>query len=446
MDHALQKKCHVPGNRSEFSDTDLVDRIHRDAFAYFPDMTNPRNGLVRDCTRPGSPASIAAVGFALAALAVGVERGFVTRVEAASRARTTLRFFWASHQGPEGDATGYKGFYYHFLDAETGRRTWQSELSTVDTALLLAGALTAAAYFDEHNSVEAEVRELAEALYRRVDWCWAQNGEATLTHGWTPEDGFLPYRWSGYDESTILYLLALGSPAHSTGPESYEAYTSSYNFKVANGLEYLYAGPLFIHQYSHLWVDFQGIRDRTMRARGFDYFENSRRATLVHQDYAIRNPLQFNHVCDCCWGLTASDGPGPCTRRLDGIERTFHGYMARGAPFGPDDGTIAPWAAVASLPFAPEIVIPTIRRMVRLHVGPDHCSYGLAASFNPIFPAEGGRGWVSPWNFALNQGPIVLMIENWRSGLLWKLMRRCPFLVEGLRRADFTGGWLGPKA
>ncbi len=191
-----------------------------------------------------------------------------------------------------------------------------------------------------------------------------------------------------------------------------------------------------------------------MRTRGIDYFENSRRATRVQQEYGIRNPLEFRHRCECCrgvtaahgceccWGITASDGPGPATLVIDGIERRFFDYLARGVPFGPDDGTIAPWAAAASLPFAPEIVLPTLERMVHFGVGPTCCPYGLAASFNPTFPGPTPLGWVSPWNYGLNQGPLVLMLENHRSGLIWNLMRRCPYLVAGLRRAGFSGGWL----
>jgi hypothetical protein len=423
---------------------EMLDTLQRDAFAYFLNEVNLSNGLVKDCTRPGFPSSIASVGLALAAYPVGVERGFLTRSEAMARTLTTLRFFWSSPQGTEPHATGYKGFYYHFLDMETGRRAWQCELSTIDTVLLIAGALAAGLYFDRDAAYECEIRQLAHALYCRVDWRWAQNGAATVAHGWKPESGFLPYRWRGYDEATILYLLGLGSPTHSLSAESYRAYTSSYTWKNIYGLEHLYAGPLFIHQYSHVWVDFRGIQDEFMRSRGLDYFENSRRATHVHQEYAVRNPLGFSHYCDCCWGLTASDGPGTTTLVIDGVEREFYDYLARGAPFGPDDGTIAPWAAVASLPFAPDIVLPTIRKMIRLGAGTIHCPYGLAASFNPTFPVRSGNlGWVSPWNYGLNQGPLVLMVENYRSGLTWDLMRRCPYLVSGLRRGGFSGGWLG---
>jgi hypothetical protein len=422
----------------------MLDRLQRDALAYFMNEANPANGLVKDCTRPGFPSSIAAIGLALAAYTVGVERGLLTRAEALARALTTLRFFWNSPHGPEPDATGYKGFYYHFLEMDTGRRAGDCELSTIDSALLLAGALTAASFFDRDVADEHEVRELADALYRRADWQWAQDGEATVTHGWKPEGGFLPNRWWGYNEATILYLLGLGSPTHPLPAESYTAYTSTYSWKSIYGYEYVYAGPLFIHQYSHIWVDLRSLQDDFMRARDIDYFENSRRATYVHQQYAIRNPLQFSHHSDCCWGLTASDGPGPASLLIDGIERHFSDYLARGAPFGPDDGTIAPWAAVASLPFTPEIVLPMIQHMIRLGVGPTSCPYGLAASFNPTFPAPTGvAGWISPWNYGLNQGPLVLMVENYRSGLIWSLMRRCPYLVAGLRQAGFSGGWLG---
>jgi hypothetical protein len=426
---------------------ELLTRIQGDAFAYFLEQVNPANGLVKDCTRPGFPGSIAATGFGLGALPVGVERGFLPRAEAVARALATLRFFWTSPQGAEPDATGYRGFYYHFLDMNTGWRAWQCELSTIDTVLLLVGALAVGLYLDRAAPEEHEVRELADALYRRVDWAWAQNGEATVTHGWTPESGFLPYRWQGYSEATILYVLGLGSPTYPLPPESYSAYTSTYSWKDIYGYEFLYAGPLFIHQYSHVWIDFRGLRDEYLRGRGIDYFENSRRATCVQREYSFRNPLQFRRHCgcahcDCCWGVTASDGPGPATLVIDGIERRFFDYLARGVPYGPDDGTIAPWAAAASLPFAPEIVLPTVERLVHLGVGPPGCRYGLAASFNPTFPGPTAPGWVSPWNYGLNQGPLVLMIENHRSGLIWNLMRRCPYLVQGLRRAGFSGGWL----
>jgi hypothetical protein len=422
----------------------MLDCLQRETFEYFLNEANPANGLVADKTRADWPASIAATGLALAAYPVGVERRFMAREEAVERTLTTLRFFWNSIQGMAADATGYKGFYYHFLDMQIGRRDSQCELSTVDSALLLAGALTAAAYFHQDAEAEQEIRTLAERLYARADWQWAQDGGATLTHGWKPESGFIKYRWEGYDEALLLYVLGLGSPTRPQPTESYAAWLSTYKWKKIYGHELLYAGPLFIHQLSHLWVNFRGIQDAFMREHGLDYFENSRRATYVQQQYAIRNPREFAHYGEYCWGITASDGPGPRTLKVEGVERIFYDYLARGAPYGPDDGTVSPWVVVASLPFAPEIVLPTIRYFIHEIDLKKSLSYGFKASFNPTYPVKSGSdcGWVSPYNFGLNQGPIVLMIENYRSGLLWRLLQQCPYVVTGLRRAGFTGDWL----
>jgi hypothetical protein len=327
---------------------------------------------------------------------------------------------------------------------QSGRRVWNCELSTVDSAFLVAGALTAAAYFDRDSEAEHEIRTLADELYRRADWQWAQNGGASVTHGWKPERGFLKYRWEGYDEALLLYVLGLGSPTHPLPDASYAAWLSTYAWKKFYDCEFVYAGPLFIHQLSHVWIDFRGIQDKYMRNKGLDYFENSRRATCMQQRYAIQNPQEFAGYSECCWGITASDGPGPSTKTIDGVKRVFFGYEARGAPNGPDDGTLSPWAVIASLPFAPEIVLPTIRYFVNdIHLEQSE-PYCFKASFNPSYPVKSGRevGWVSPCNYGLNQGPIVLMIENHRSGLLWRLMRQCPYIVAGLRRAGFSGGWL----
>ncbi len=422
----------------------LLESLQRASFDYFVCNTNPINGLVRDKSLAGWPASIAAIGLALAAYPVGVECGMMTRCDAAQRTLATLRFFTHAPHGPEADATGYRGFYYHFLDMQTGRRAHRCELSSVDTAFLLAGMLAAAAYFQHETAEEDEIRRLADALFRKADWQWMQNGAAAVSHGWTPEKGFLRYRWHGYDEALIIYLLGMGSPTHPLPPESYHAWLSTYRWKKIYGIEFLYAGPLFIHQLSHVWIDFRDIRDAFMRRHDLDYFENSRRATHVQQRYAIRNPRRFAHYNECCWGITASDGPGPGVRVVNRTKRVFYDYIARGAPFGPDDGTLAPWAVVASLPFAPEIVLPTIQNYERMELkGVQGCGY--KASFNPSFPVrpKHEHGWVSPYNFGINQGPIVLMIENHRSGFLWSLMRQCPYLVTGLRRAGFAGGWLG---
>jgi hypothetical protein len=428
--------------RQIFSDREL-HTLQRNTFNYFWQETNPRNGLLPDNTSGQVPASIAAVGHALAAYVVGVERGWIMRDEGADRALTTLRFFRDSPQGTEPEATGYKGFYYHFLDNETGRRAWECELSTIDTTILLAGALTAASYFDRDARAEREIRALTDELFRRVDWRWAQNGELAVAHGWKPESGFLKYRWEGYNEALILYVLGLGSPTHSLPAESYEAWTRTYRWKKLYGIEFLYAGPLFVHQLSHIWIDFRGIQDDFMRAHAIDYFENSRRASYVQQQYAIRNPRGFRGYGEHCWGITASNGPGPAVRKVDGVRRRFYDYHARSIPFGLDDGTLAPWATVASLPFAPEIVLPTLANF-KEHWSEMVNRYGISCSFNPTFPSRENRhaGWISGGHFGIDQGPVILMIENYRSGLLWRLMRRCPYIVRGLRRANFRGGWL----
>ena len=422
----------------------MLDLLQRETFSYFPAEVNAENGLVRDKTDPTFPCNVAVQGLAFTAYVVGVERGYWTREEAVERTLTALRVLRDAPQGPEPDAAGYRGFYYHFLDMKTGRRVWQCELSTVDTCFLIAGALAAARFFDREDERESEIRRIAEFFYRRVDWAWALDGGPTLSHGWRPETGFLPYRWQGYDEGLLLYMLALGSPTHPIPPECYRAWGSTYEWKSVYGVEHLYAGPLFIHQLSHSWIDFRGIQDDFVRDHGIDYFENSRRATLVQREYAIRNPGGFEHYGRDCWGITASDGPGPATLRVDGVERVFYGYLARGAPFGPDDGTISPWAVVASLPFAPEIVLPTTRYFIEEIRLKDRQAYGFEASFNATYPEKSNSqfGWVSPWIFGLNQAPIVIMIENVRNELVWRLMRGCTYLVEGLRRAGFRGGWL----
>ena len=425
-------------------DDAALETLQRQSFQYFLHEANPANGLIVDKTAAHWPASIAATGLALATYPVGVERGFLSRAAAIARTLSTLRFFWNSPQGPEPDATGYHGFYYHFLNMQSGRRAWQCELSTIDSALLLAGALTAGQYFDAGTPDEQEIRTLAEALYLRADWVWAQNAGDTVTHGWTPESGFLPYRWEGYDEALLLYVLGLGSPSHPLPQRAYAAWCATYRWEHNLGYDYLYAGPLFTHQLSHIWIDFREIQDAFMRDKGIDYFENSRRATYVQRAYAVDNPLGFAHYGAHCWGLTASEGPGPDVVVVDGLERRFFDYVGRGVPYGPDDGTIAPWAVAASLPFAPEIVLPALDYCIHDIRLTEFNRYGFKASFNPTYPTgtREAHGWVSPWHFGLNEGPTVLMIENYRSGLLWQLMRGCPHIIGGLRRAGFAGGWL----
>ena len=421
---------------------ELFDTLQKGAIRYFIDHVNPMNGLVADSTWEGAPSSIAAVGFALASYIVGVERGLMTRADAIERTLTTLRFLHNSAQGPEPDATGYKGFYYHFLDMKTGQRVWQCELSTIDTAGLIIGMLANTMYFEQNVAAEREIRMLADALYHRVDWQWALNGGTTVSHGWRPGSGFLEYRWEGLDEALFLYPLGLGAPLHPLPKESYTAWASSFRWKKLYGYEFLFAAPLFVHQAPHVWIDFRGIQDDYMRQKGLDYFENSRRATYVQQQYAIHNPQKFTGYNEHCWGITASEGPAGTNYVIEDNGRRFFGYLARGVP-EPDDGTLSPWVVIASLPFAPEIVIPTVERFNSTYpqlLG----KYGFTCSLNPTF--QGGSksepGWISKDYYGINEGPNVLMIENFRTGLIWRLLKQCPYVVEGLRRAAFGGGWL----
>jgi hypothetical protein len=426
----------------EKEESEVLDELQHDAFKYFLDKTNPKTGLVLDSTWKDSPSSIAAVGFGLAVLPVGVERNLISRDEAVEQTLITLRFFVNSHQGPEPDGTGYQGFYYHFLDPITGQRSWESELSTIDTTMLISGMLVAAQYFDQDLPGEREIRELADQLYRRVNWNWAQDGKFTVSHGWYPESGFLEHHWKGYDEALLLYVLGLGSPDYPLSKQSYKAFTSTYRWEMLYGYELLHAAPLFVHQQSHVLIDFRGIQDEPMRARGIDYFENSRRAVYIHQQHATQNPQGFEGYGEFAWGITASEGPVRGTEPLYVNGRTYYGYLARGVP-GPDDGTLSPWTAITSLPFAPEISIPTIKHYAETFPQLSG-EYGLKCSLNLTFPGEtqATPGWFSEHYYGINEGPILLMIENYRSGLLWRLMKQCKPLVEGLRKAGFQGGWL----
>ena len=422
-------------------DDELLDHLQRGAFGYFADQTNPANGLVADTSRTGSPSSIAVVGLALSAYPVAVERGWLTRDDGAARTLVTLRFFATSAQGSGADATGYKGFYYHFLDLESGRRVWECELSPIDTSFLIAGVLTASAYFSSDNSTEAEIRTLARELCERIDWEWATNGKATVANGWKPEYGFLHYGWEGYNEAALLYVLGLASPTHPLPSASYTAWTATYQWERIYGRDLLYAGPLFIHQFSHAWIDFRGIRDSFMREKSSDYFENSCRAVEVQREYARRDPQEYGSYGPDAWGLSAGDGPGWRTLRVRGRERRFSEYTARGVPYGPDDGTIAPAAVLASLPFAPALALSAVRHLLGLY--PEwQDAWRLPSGFNPSAPGKDSRGWISEGYFGLDQGFAILMIENYRSGLIWKLMRSSAPIRTGLKLAGFEGGWL----
>ena len=436
----------------------FMDDLQQRTFRWFWETTNPRNGLTPDRHPRRDFSSVAAVGFALTAYPVGAERGWVTREQARDRTLTTLRFFWNAPQGaqPAGIA-GHKGFFYHFLDMETGLRFRTVELSTIDTALLLGGVLFCREYFDRPDAAEAEIRALADSLYFRADWAWAQARPPAVSMGWRPEErggagGHLRADWNGFNEAMLLYVLALGSPTHPVGPEVWEHWTSSYRWGTYNDQPHVHFGPLFGHQYSQLWIDFRAIRDAYMRGKGIDYFENSRRATLDQRAYAIANPGGWKGYGADVWGITASDGPGDTAFVVDGRRRQFFSYSARGpANMGDrDDGTLAPTAVGGSVPFAPEVTIRALMAM-RERYPAIYNQYGFVDAFNPTWPAsvkprEGGVhpsvGYVDTDQLGIDQGPILAMIENHRSDLVWKYMRRSPYIRRGLERAGFTGGWL----
>jgi len=424
----------------------FLAELEERTFRFFWETANPKNGLVPDRYPTPSVASVAAVGFGLTALPIGVERGYITRAAARDRVLTTLRFL--------ARAPNQNGFFYHFVDMSTGTRANGSEVSTVDTSLLLAGMLFCQSYFDSADPQEVKLRKLVDEIYRRVDWTWAQARPPSIALSWTPEEGFSSSDWTGYNEGMLVYLLALASPTHTIGDQAWNTWTSGYDKHWGTVYDQTYLGfaPLFGHQYTHVWVDFRGIRDAYMRAHGLDYFENSRRATYAQRRYAIANPRHWQAYGKNIWGMSASDGPGTTREPYQGEDRSFFSYAARGMGIGHilDDGTIAPTAAISSLPFAPEIVLPATLEMYHRFGASIYSSYGFRDAFNASFrssseaqarhPAD--AGWVDPDYLGIDQGPILAMIENYRSELIWRVMRDSTYLRTGLERAGFSGGWL----
>ena len=428
----------------------FLDTLQQRTIQWFLRATPETTGLTPDRWPSPSPSSVAAVGFALSTYSIAAERRIIGRTEAAYRVLKTLRFLLAApqHKHPAG-AAGYRGLFYHFVSVADGTRAWRCELSTIDTALLMAGVLVSQSYFDRQTRNEKEIRRLADSLYRRVDWSWTAEGRPGIALGWTPEDGFDKNSWHGYNEAMIMYILALGSPTHPVPQSVWDYWTSTYVWAKYFDWEFVSFGPLFGHQFSHCWIDFRGIKDRYMREKGIDYFENSRRATYSHQAYGAKNPHGYRGYSAQIWGITPCDGPGDTTFEVDGRERRFIGYAGRGVSFDwvLDDGTIAPNGAAGSVAFAPEICVPALKTMRAEHDSRLWKEYGFVDAFNPTFvtPTTGSAGWYDRDYLGIDQGPIVVMIENLRTGLFWKLMRRNPYIVQGLKRAGFMGGWLEKK-
>jgi len=462
------------------SEGEFLEFVQRKAFDYFWLEANPSNGLVRDRSRTNSYSSIAAVGFGLTAICVAIDHQWITRAEGRARVLATLKTFREKPQGPQADGViGCHGWFYHFLDMNSGLRAWKCELSSIDTALLLAGVLYLREYFDAADPDEAVIRGLANGIYGRIDWLWMtgakenltrlsdtlprrpgedqpplnppartesrQRGEGptlspsegekaadgrvkgnqsgSLSMGWHPERGFIERRWIGYNEAMILYLLALGSPTNPLPPHCWKEWTRGYQWTSSYGQSFVHFPPLFGHQYSHCWIDFRRIADDFMRGRGIDYFENSRRATLAQHAYCIANPGGFRGYSEMVWGLTASDGPG---------FGKFRAYSARGAPPPEDDdGTIAPTAVGGSIPFAPEICLPTLRHFYEEFRTNIWTPYGFCDAFNLT------ANWWDPEVLGIDQGPILIMIENYRTGRVWKTFMKAPEIRRGLTAAGF---------
>lgn len=437
-------------------DDPFIAELQERTFRWFWEQTPADNGLTPDRWPTPSFCSIAAVGFALTAYGVGAEHGWITRAQALERTRVTLQFF---HDAPQGDAargmTGHRGFFYHFIDMRSGERFQQVELSSIDTTLLLGGVLFAQSYFDRDDPAEARVRSLAETIYARVEWTWIRPRAPLVSMGWHPENGgvFIAHDWDQYNEAALLYLLALGSPSHALPDDAWEVWTGRFErqWGVHWGQEHLHFPPTLAAHYSPTWIDFRGIQDAYMRGKGIDYFENNRRAAYAQQAYAIANPGGFRDYSARIFGLTACDGPGDFVLEVDGRRRQFFSYSARG-PGDRDDGTLSPWALGGSIPYAPEITIPALKEMRARYGDAVYTRYGFLDAFNPTLrdtsaPIIAGRmvegvGWVDVDYLGIDQGPIVCMIENWRSGLIWNVMRRNPHLRRGLERAGFSGGWL----
>jgi hypothetical protein len=438
---------------------DLLSDTQQRTFNFFWQTTDAVRGLAPDFSPGTPPASIAAMGFALTAIPVGIEHGWITRAQGVERALNTLSFLRDAPQGGAAQGmSGFHGFFYHFLDMSSGTRYGNSELSSIDTALLLMGARSCGQYFTGSDASESSIRSITDLLCERVEWRWFQNGTAGISLGWRPETGFMSTNWRGYNEAIPIFLLALGSTANAVGPAAWADWTSTYpqSWGTLQGIEHLTFGPLFGHQYTQVWVDMRGIRDAYMSAKGLDYFENSRRAVLSQQSYGTSNPLGWQGYAQDCWGLSACDGPADALLIYNGRLRRFHTYAGRGVGLESsddyDDGTLTPTAPIGSLPFAPDLAKPAIAAMYRKYGAAIYGEYGFLDSFNPSFQFNvalqsgrlvNGLGWVDTRYYGINQGPIIAMIENLRSGLFWNLSRTDPVLRKGLQAAGFTGGWLG---
>jgi len=393
---------------STLSDQDdvFLNELQAANFRYFWEQANPETGIVRDRCNVRTPdksdlGSIAATGFGLTALCIGDKRGFISRAEARERVLNTLRFHWRK-------LPNHRGFFYHWANIYTGERLWDSEVSSIDTAILLCGILTCRQYF-EHS----EISTLASDIFNRVDWGWLSEDTSILPHGWRPESGFLQYRWDNYSEMMMMYLLGLGSESHSLPAESWNAWQRT-TFEY-DGIRYIGSfAPLFVHQYSQAWFDFRGKHDKYT-----DYFRNSVIATDVHRRFCIDLASEFSDYSDDLWGVTASD--------------SVRGYVVWGGPplTGPVDGTVVPCAAGGSLPFLQDHAMRVLHTVKDRYGNGAWCRYGFVDAFNPL------TNWYDHDVIGIDTGITMVMVENARSGFVWETFMKNPEAQRGMMRAGF---------
>ena len=387
-------------------DEALLEEMENANFRYFWEQANPYTGIVRDrcnATKPDKSdlGSIAATGFGLTALCIGDERGYVPHAEARGRVLNAMRFLWKK-------LPNHRGFFYHWANINTGERLWDSEVSSVDTAILLCGVLTCREHF-QHS----EISDLAYDIFDRVDWTWLSEDTRILPHGWTPESGFLQFRWDNYSEMMMMYLLGLGSSSHPLPPETWTAW-KRVTFEY-DGIRYIGSfAPLFVHQYSQAWFDFRDKRDQYT-----DYFQNSITATEVHRRFCMDLASQFPDYSESLWGITASD--------------SARGYVAWGGPpaTGPIDGSVVPCAAAGSLPFLPQPAVHVLET-VKNHYGQRAWTrYGFVDAFNPL------TNWYDSDVVGIDTGISMVMAENARTGYVWNTFMKNPEAVRGMERAGF---------
>jgi hypothetical protein len=396
-----------PGQPFSPEDDQLLDDIERAACCYFWEQANPETGLVKDrcnarkaATDNSTVASIASTGFGLTAICIGERRGFLSRSDARQRVLATLEFL--SHKLPN-----HRGFFFHWADMNTGDRVWESEVSSIDTAILLCGILTCRTHFRD-----TDITLLAHSISNRVEWTWLSEDTALLPHGWRPEIGFLPYRWDYYNEMMMMYLLGLGSPTYPLRPEAWDAWRRvTFDYE---GMRFIGSfAPLFVHQYSQAWFDFRSKRDRYT-----DYFQNSIIATEVHRRFCIELGKKFPNYSADLWGITASDSE--------------QGYVIWGGPpaTGPIDGTVTPAAAGGSLAFLPQEAV-RVMRTLRQRYPAAWCSYGFVDAINPL------RNWYDTDVVGIDLGITMLMAENARTGYVWNVFMQNPEAQLGMQRAGF---------